>query len=504
MIKRAVFAILTSFVGILAIGQPCTPQGNQTTYGTNNVWIGYLYDGTNFNTYLGYVNEGSAASPNFDESFGGDVVTYNTNGCSTSTETFSARYKLRKNFANNTYDITVSGDDGYRLSVDGGTTWVINNWGDHAYTTTTYTVSLNGNTNLVLEYYENTGQNRISVSIATACVGTENQNTYGTGNLWRAYVYTGTNFNAYKGLVSEGSAASPNFDESFGGDNVSYTTSACTIITENFSVRYRQRIHLNAGTYIFTVGGDDGYRLSLDGGTSWVIDKWNDQSYNITSYTATLTNANYNMVLEYYENAGGNRISFNLANALLPVKLSDFSASVQSQSVTLNWTTVTEQNTDYFEVQKSNNGMDYTQIGKLNSKAPGGNSNLSLSYSFADPTPITGQIFYRLIIYDRDGSLSYSNIISINGNHAVGNLKIYPTILDSKTIYIEAGSEIRQSTLRIFDINGRKLQEKYIGNLQKGQKISINVDKALTSSGTYIVTLLGSGDLIAKQFVFVR
>ena len=60
MIKRAVFAILTSFVGILAIGQPCTPQGNQTTYGTNNVWIGYLYDGTNFNTYLGYVNEGSA------------------------------------------------------------------------------------------------------------------------------------------------------------------------------------------------------------------------------------------------------------------------------------------------------------------------------------------------------------------------------------------------------------------------------------------------------------
>jgi len=51
--------------------QACTPQGDQTTYGTNNVWIGYAYQGQSFNTYKGYVTEGIAASPNFDESFGG-------------------------------------------------------------------------------------------------------------------------------------------------------------------------------------------------------------------------------------------------------------------------------------------------------------------------------------------------------------------------------------------------------------------------------------------------
>ena len=93
------------------------------------------------------------------------------------------------------------------------------------------------------------------------------------------------------------------------------------IYTENFSARYRlQKTPL--GTYIFTVGGDDGYRLSLDGGgNTWVIDKWQDQGYNITSYTAVLKRLR-NIVLEYYENGGENRISFDMNSSnTLPVTL---------------------------------------------------------------------------------------------------------------------------------------------------------------------------------------
>ncbi len=68
----------------------------------------------------------------------------------------------------------------------------------------------------------------------------------------------------------------------------------------------------------------DGYRLSLDGGTTWVINKWADQSYNVSSYTATLSGS-YNMVLEYYENSGDNRINFNVqANFYTSIKLLSF------------------------------------------------------------------------------------------------------------------------------------------------------------------------------------
>ncbi len=210
-------------------------------------------------------------------------MSYPTHGCSLTTDNFSVRYKLTQTFANGNYQFTVGGDDGYRLSLDGGSTWAINNWGDHSYATSTYTVALNGSVNMVLEYYENgTGQNRISFNEVAVCVGSGDPTVYGTNNTWQGYIYQGMNFDLYKGSVTEGSSTDPHFDENFGTSGstpVTYTTNSCSIQTQQFSVRYRLKKTLSNANYTITVGGDDGFRFSLDGGSTWVINKWNDQSY---------------------------------------------------------------------------------------------------------------------------------------------------------------------------------------------------------------------------------
>ncbi|HEV3324537.1 MAG TPA: hypothetical protein VG052_02995, partial [Puia sp.] len=106
------FTILTAAILLLFApkqiqAQACsTAQGNQTAYGTNNAWIGYIYTGQSFNTYQGYTNEGTAASPNFNEGFGGSGATFTTNGCPVAALHFSARYKLTQTFASGTYIIT--------------------------------------------------------------------------------------------------------------------------------------------------------------------------------------------------------------------------------------------------------------------------------------------------------------------------------------------------------------------------------------------------------------
>ncbi len=171
-------------------------------YGTNNVWIGYVYDNSNLTNYRGYVTEGNSSSPNFDQSFGGDDVSYATNGCPVQTSTFSVRYRLTKSFTSGNYQFVVGGDDGFRLSFDGGSTWAINRWNDQGYTTETYTVGLNGTYNMVLEYYENGGANRISFSVTSICMGSGSTATYGAGNVWNGYVYDGTNFETYMGMVN--------------------------------------------------------------------------------------------------------------------------------------------------------------------------------------------------------------------------------------------------------------------------------------------------------------
>src|SRR6185369_694423 len=96
-------SIFSLFVCLSANSQSCTPLGDQVTYGANNVWRGYVYDNSNLTTYKGYVTEGTASSPNFDESFGGNNTNYSTNGCSVQTETFSVRYKLTKVLSNSSY-----------------------------------------------------------------------------------------------------------------------------------------------------------------------------------------------------------------------------------------------------------------------------------------------------------------------------------------------------------------------------------------------------------------
>lgn len=135
---------------------------NPNIYGTNNIWNGYMFQGTGYQTYKGKVTEGSTDSPDFDEDFDGSAVDYPTDVCPVYTENFSARYMLNKTFIAGTYKITVGGGDGYRFSTDGGNTWVVNQWSAHSYGTTEISLFLDGPYNMVIEYFGAVGANRVS------------------------------------------------------------------------------------------------------------------------------------------------------------------------------------------------------------------------------------------------------------------------------------------------------------------------------------------------------
>lgn len=483
----------------------CTPQGTPSVYGTNNTWIGYVYQGMNFNTYKGYVNEGAAANPNFDESFGGDQVNYNTAGCTVYTDTFSVRYRLTKTFANGNYLFTVGGDDGYRLSLDGGATWVINKWNDQSYATNTYSVTLSGSYNMVLEYYEHFGSNRISFNVAQICTGTGDPTVYGTNNIWNGYIYQGMNFEMYKGQVTEGTAANPAFDENFGTSGnspVTYTTNSCSIQTAQFSARYRLQKTLSAAKYTFTVGGDDGYRLSLDGGATWAINKWKDQSYVVTSYTANLSGPQ-NLVLEYYQNGGANRISFTMSSVILPVTLVSWSVtSLSADQSLLKWQATNAVNFDHYVIQRSTDGQSFTDI----NTTPGlsHNSNLLQNYSYADNYSFNGTLFYRLLMVDLDGSLNYSSVITLSRN-SIQTVKIFPTVVENGMVFIEMPQSVPAAKVELFDMSGRQVSERNGPLLSGRQQVSLNANRAGgLIAGSYFLRIADSQSLLAKQIIIIK
>ncbi|AXY72800.1 T9SS C-terminal target domain-containing protein [Paraflavitalea soli] len=500
LIKPVLFALTILLSTANMFAQSCTPQGDEHTSGTNNVWIGYVYQGKNFNNYKGYVNYGTITNPSIDEGFGGNQATYITNGCSIYTDTFSVRFKLTKTFADSNYSFTVGADDGFRLSLDGGATWLINRWNDQGYTTEQRSVALTAGTyNLVLEFYENFGANRVTFDVVGICTGSGNTATYGASNNWIGYLYQGNNFEQYRGFINKGNGANMNFDENFGTTNGAFATSNCSITTENFSARFRSRTTLT-GSYQFTVGGDDGYRLSLDGGATWIINEWQAQSYKVTSRTISNLNGTYDMVLEYYENGGDNRLSFAATQlTLLPVTITDWSARViNTNQVALNWKTADAVNFDHFVVQKSTDAQNFRDIAQVTAKT----GNQVQSYTYTDQNVQGGKTWYRLAMVDKDGSKRYSTIVVVSIQQADA-IRIYPTIVESKQVFIESNKRMGRVMIELVDMNGRIAQSEQRTLSAGRQTLGLNA-AAAQKAGAYMIRMTGDDGVVTKQSIIIR
>ncbi len=146
----------------VTVGLIASPTDDQNSAGVNN-WKGHVYDGIGFTTYAGYITQPESFSTNF----GADNDTYcipllsngNPRG-SILNQTFSVRFRMNSD-KNGLYLIDLLSDDGIGLSVDG--TRIFLDWTDHALRpANNVLVPLTGSNQLVLEYYENGGQNDLA------------------------------------------------------------------------------------------------------------------------------------------------------------------------------------------------------------------------------------------------------------------------------------------------------------------------------------------------------
>lgn len=500
MLKNYLACVLSLFTFIPSdiFSQSCTPQGDPAVYGTNDVWIGYVYDNSDLTNYKGYVTEGSAGNPNFDQNFIGAYTNYPTNGCEIYTEAFSVRYRLTKTFAPGNYDFTIAADDGYRFSLDGGITWLINNWSFLGFNRNTVTVTLSGgNYNMVLEYFDYAHNNRISFAVSTACVGVENTNIYGTANTWRGYVYNGANFEYYKGLKNEGTPASAEFDQSFGGSYARFLTSTCALLAEHFSVRYRLTKTFAANEYSFIVSSEDGYRLSLDGGNTWLIDNWSNNTFSSTNTMVNL-DGTYDMVLEYHENTGANRIAFSVGAAIvLPLEFISFTGRVTNGGIQLQWQVSGAEENEHFEIERSKDGMAYQRVGVVQSN-PGNNNR----YLFTDETQPQGELHYRIKAIDAAGRVQYSRPITLL--QAGKGIRIYPTYVNNGAIYISNDKSLSSPTVLITDMAGRPVNRYQLSNLAAGQTTSLYIPKQKLLKGIYLVQLIDAGQLMKTERIIIQ
>jgi hypothetical protein len=78
---------------------------------------------------------------------------------------------------------------------------------------------------------------------------------------------------------------------------------------ENYSVRWTRTLTLTAGSYRFSVTGDDGVRLYID--DQLKIDEWRNQTATTYNADLILTAGNHDIRLEYYQSSGASQVRLN-------------------------------------------------------------------------------------------------------------------------------------------------------------------------------------------------
>lgn len=177
------------------------------------------------------------------------------------------------------------------------------------------------------------------------------------------------------------------------------------------------------------------------------------------------------------------------APPIVPITLEFFGGQSFSGYNKLTWKVATEQNVFYYEIEASNDGTFYTPVGLVPS------NNVSPStYTFKHL--VVGywlKTFYRLKVVDKDGKISYSNIISLDGKGS--DVRVYPTMV-SDNVTISSGQLIEKAML--YSTDGKLL---FLKNLNQSGTVNMTIPKF--TSGFYILSIKTDNQTV-NQRLFIR
>jgi hypothetical protein len=212
----------------------------------------------------------------------------------------------------------------------------------------------------------------------------------------------------------------------------------------------------------------DGSATRPGGGTGmighWNGSAWDDFAANYATNTWSI--ASY---------AGGFS-PFIVASlgAVLSVEFQNITAKNKGTANVVNWSTASEKNNAYFDVQHATNGLDFQTIGTVKGN---GTINTVSNYSYEHATPTVGTNYYRLRQVDVNGAESFSKVVSVQNGGKKGTISVYPTLATDKLNVLNVEET---ATYSIFNLLGQNVQ---IGQLNGQNELIISK----LSAGTYIL-----------------
>ncbi len=204
-------------------------------------------------------------------------------------------------------------------------------------------------------------------------------------------------------------------------------------------------------------------------------------------------------VLDYLEKNG----------VVVPVELYSFDATATSNGVQLDWSTASEMNSAYFDIEKANvvDGTtgNFSAFEKVT--ASGQSSTIKYYGPYFDNKVLSGNSYaYRLKLVDADGQYTYSDVKIVNvqgetGAAYINSLNPNP-VTETSEVQFTISNEMNISAM-VYDLSGRVIATLFNGTKPAGTH-SLSIDAHNFASGSYTIVIKAGDNMLTQSMNVVK
>ena len=214
-----------------------------------------------------------------------------------------------------------------------------------------------------------------------------------------------------------------------------------------------------------------------------------DNDSTPTPYVYNLATGSYKFQLQAVDNAGA--MSFDTVviletSELLTVKFGELKISNEKEGMMLEWTTLTEYNSEKFDIQTSSDGINFKNIGLVKGA---GISLQPLQYTYRIERPDARQTFFRIRQTGFDGKVTYSAIVQKESGSTGIRLNLKPNpVRNALEVSIE-NTYKGILVIRIITLDGQTLKMQQVTKQTYNTLTSIPVKELPAGMYTLEITM---------------
>jgi carboxypeptidase T len=273
--------------------------------------------------------------------------------------------------------------------------------------------------------------------------------------------------------------------------------------SENCRDNMRIQFSVNGGPFVNSCGRNTvSENFSALGGQpalTGIRENWTRELVDMSSYIGA---ANNNVRFRFLFNSNANVASddyyrqvdegFFIDNVriiksvddlvVLPVRFLRFEGRMIGEGrAELSWDAETDNNHNYFELERSSDNRGFISLGRSPSVPP---------YKMTDPSLQPGNNYYRVKQVDRDGRIVYSNVINIIYNPGRINLMVFPNPVTDQLKIRMASPVPGKFEVLITDVAGKIISKQSI--LVGTTAVDVPIDFKAQAAQVYLLTIRNS------------